>query len=121
MGKAKRHDSQQDQAERDVIPSVIDLPQGRDCTHEEREGSRLNLIEVFFSKLTRSLLRAMRVQSRNELVEGIHRCITQMNHEPVVFTWRYKMSKISVTQYDALYKERSTSVDGRADINPRGN
>lgn len=58
-----------------------------------KHGSWLNLIEVFFSKLSRSLLRSIRVQSKDELVNRLYRGIAEMNQEPVVFRWRYKMSE----------------------------
>ncbi len=55
------------------------------------------MIEVLFSKMARSFLRHIRVQSKEELIERIHRWIEQMNEEPVVFRWRYKMHEISLT------------------------
>lgn len=61
-----------------------------------KHGSWLNLIEVFFSKMARSLLRHIRVQSKNELVERIYRGIEEFNKEPVVFRWKYKMDETVV-------------------------
>ncbi len=61
-----------------------------------KHGSWLNLIEVFFSKIARSFLRHIRVQSKEELVERIYRGIEQINREPMVFRWRHKMDEISV-------------------------
>jgi transposase len=61
-----------------------------------KHGSWLNLIEVFFSKIARSLLRHIRVQSKEELVERIYRGIEQINQEPVIFRWRYKMDEVAV-------------------------
>jgi len=58
-----------------------------------KHGSWLNLIEVFFSKMARSLLRHIRVDSKQELVERIYRGIEELNKEPVIFSWRYKMEK----------------------------
>jgi len=59
-----------------------------------KHGSWLNLIEVFFSKIARSFLRHIRVQSKQELVERIYRGIEQINQEPVIFRWRYKMDEV---------------------------
>ncbi len=59
-----------------------------------KHGPWLNLIEVFFSKIVRSFLRHIRVQSKEELVERIYRGIEQINQEPVIFRWRYKMDEI---------------------------
>ncbi|HET6420990.1 MAG TPA: IS630 family transposase, partial [Geobacteraceae bacterium] len=60
-----------------------------------KHGSWLNLIEVFFSKIARSLLRYIRVRSKAELVERIYQGIEEINQEPVVFRWRYKMDEIA--------------------------
>ncbi len=62
-----------------------------------KHGSWLNLIESFFSKITRSFLRHIRVQSKEELVDRIYRGIKQINEEPVLFRWRYKMNEIVPT------------------------
>jgi transposase len=60
-----------------------------------KHGSWLNLIEVFFSKIARSFLRYIRVQSKAELVERIYQGIEEINQEPVVFRWRYKIDEIA--------------------------
>jgi transposase len=60
-----------------------------------KHGSWLNLIESFFSKISRSLLRHIRVQSKEELVERIYRGIEEINQEPVIFHWHYKMDGIA--------------------------
>ncbi|MFO0793617.1 MAG: IS630 family transposase [Candidatus Brocadiaceae bacterium] len=62
-----------------------------------KHGSWLNMIEIFFSKISRSFLRRIRVSTKNELVDRIYRGISQINEEPVVFKWRYKMNEITVT------------------------
>lgn len=61
-----------------------------------KHGSWLNLIEVFFSKMARSLLRHIRVQSKEELIERIYRGIEEFNQEPVIFRWKYKMDETVV-------------------------
>ena len=62
-----------------------------------KHGSWLNLIESFFSKLTRTVLRHIRVDSKEELVERIYQGIDEINQTPVVFKWRYKMDEIAVS------------------------
>lgn len=62
-----------------------------------KHGSWLNMIEIFFSKISRSFLRRIRVFTKNELVDRIYRGISQINEEPVVFKWRYKMDEITIT------------------------
>jgi transposase len=60
-------------------------------TFTPTHGSWLNLIEGFFSKLTRSLLRHIRVTSKPELKERLMAFISDINRQPVVHTWRYKI------------------------------
>jgi transposase len=52
-------------------------------------GSWLNLVEGFFSKLARSVLRHIRVASKQELKDRIMAAIDLINHQPVVHTWSY--------------------------------
>lgn len=61
-----------------------------------KHGSWLNLIEMFFSKITRSFLRHIRVESKKELVNRIYLGLEEINNEPVIFKWRYKMDDIPV-------------------------
>jgi transposase len=60
-----------------------------------KHGSWLNLIESFFSKIARSFLRHIRVESKQELVDRIYQGIEEINKNPVVFRWRYKMDEIA--------------------------
>lgn len=59
-----------------------------------KHGSWLNLIESFFSKITRSFLRHIRVDSKEELVNRIYQGIDEINKTPVIFRWKYKMDEI---------------------------
>jgi len=56
-------------------------------------GSWLNMIEMFFSKIARSFLRHIRVDSIEELKQRIYQGIEEINQDPVVFKWRYKMEE----------------------------
>jgi transposase len=60
-------------------------------TFTPTHGSWLNLIEGFFSKLARSVLRHIRVASKQELKERIIAAMDYFNQEPVVHTWSYKL------------------------------
>jgi transposase len=61
-------------------------------------GSWLNMIESFFSKLTRQMLRRIRVSRKEELAERIYQYFDEINEEPVVFRWKYKMDEISIAK-----------------------
>jgi transposase len=58
-----------------------------------KHGSWLNMIEMFFSKIARSFLRNIRVESKQELIDRIYKGIEEINREPVVFRWKYKMEE----------------------------
>src|SRR5689334_12560191 len=62
-------------------------------TFTPTHGSWLNLIEGFFSKLARSVLRHIRVSSKHELKQRLMAFIDDINREPVVHTWRYKIDR----------------------------
>ena len=62
-----------------------------------RHGSWLNLVEGFFSKMTRQMLRGIRVSSKDELKERILRYFKEVNAEPVVYRWRWNLSDIDPT------------------------
>jgi transposase len=59
-------------------------------------GSWLNLIEVFFSKLARNLLRGIRTKSKVELKERLLGYIEETNEAPVIFRWKYKLDTIQI-------------------------
>lgn len=61
-------------------------------TFTPKHGSWLNLIEGFFSKFTRSVLRHIRVASKYELKQRIMAGIEHVNRYPVVHTWSYKLA-----------------------------
>src|SRR5450631_2668495 len=69
-------------------------PAGRfEFTFTPKHGSWLNLIEGFFSKFARSVLRHIRVASKQELKERIAAGIEDVNRHPVIHTWSYKLAE----------------------------
>ncbi|MCP3468541.1 transposase (plasmid) [Bradyrhizobium sp. CCGUVB23] len=69
-------------------------PAGRfEFTFTPKHGSRLNLIEGFFSKFARSVLRHIRVTSKHELKECIMAGIHDVDRYPVIHTWSYKLAQ----------------------------
>ena len=67
-------------------------PEGRfELTFTPKHGSWLNLVEGFFSKLARSVLRHIRVASKQELEDRIMAAIDDINRQPVVHTWAYQL------------------------------
>jgi transposase len=69
-------------------------PAGRfEFTFTPKHGSWLNLVEGFFSKFARSVLRHIRVTSKQELKQRIMAGIKHVNRHPVVHTWSYKLAQ----------------------------
>lgn len=63
-----------------------------------KHGSWLNMVEGFFSKMTKQMLRGIRVNSKEELAERIYRYFDEINEEPVVFHWKYNLDDIDVSE-----------------------
>lgn len=63
-----------------------------------KHGSWLNMVEGFFSKMTKQMLRGIRVNSKEELAERIYLYFDEINEEPVVFHWKYNLDDIDVSE-----------------------
>ena len=76
-----------------------------------KQGSWLNLVEGFFSKMTRQMLKGIRVKTKDELVERIYKYFEEANEEPVVYHWKYKLDEIDPNeevQVETLPLEKSS-------------
>ena len=72
------------------------MPKGRfKFVFTPKHGSWLNMIESFFSKMTKQMLHGIRVNSKQELADRIYQYFDEVNREPVVYHWKYKMDEIS--------------------------
>ena len=75
------------------------LPAGRIVfVFTPTHGSWLNMIESFFSKMTKQMLRGIRVESKEELKRRIYQYFDEVNEEPVVYHWTYKLDDIDITE-----------------------
>lgn len=73
------------------------MPEGRfEFVFTPKHGSWLNMIESFFSKMTKQMLRGIRVDSKEELETRIYQYFDEINQEPVVYHWTYRLDEISV-------------------------
>jgi len=71
-------------------------PEGRfTLVFTPKHGSWLNLVEGFFSKMARSMLRHIRVASKVELKQRILAYLDDLNREPVIHTWTYKIGEVT--------------------------
>jgi transposase len=72
------------------------LPNRFEFTFTPKHGSWLNLIESFFGKMAKTLLRGIRVASADELKARIELYLKEVNETPVVYRWKYKLENLSV-------------------------
>jgi transposase len=63
-----------------------------------KHASWLNLVESFFSKMTKQMLKGIRVKSKEELVRRIYAYFDEINAEPVVFHWKWHLNDIDPTE-----------------------
>ena len=63
-------------------------------------GSWLNMVEGFFSKLTKQMLNGIRVASKDELKERIYRYFDEVNEVPVPYHWSYNLDEIDPRKED---------------------
>jgi transposase len=73
------------------------VPNRFDFVFTPKHGSWLNLIESFFSKMARTMLRGIRVDSKIELRDRILAYLKFVNEEPVIFRWTYNPDDLAVT------------------------
>ena len=79
---------------RETTAWLATRPAGRfEFTFTPKHGSWLNLIEGFFSKLARSVLRHIRVASKQELKDRLMAAMDHFNQDPVVHTWSYNLDR----------------------------
>lgn len=71
------------------------VPQRFHFVFTPKHASWLNIIESLFSKMTRSMLRGIRVSSKEELKERLSQYFEDMNKTPTIFKWKYKMDKMA--------------------------
>jgi transposase len=67
-----------------------------DFVFTPKHGSWLNLVESFFGKLTRTLLRGIRVTSKEELIARLYQYLDEVNSDPVIYHWKFKMNEVEI-------------------------
>ncbi len=63
-----------------------------------KHASWLNLVEGFFSKMTRQMLRGIRVKSKEELVSRRYKYFDEVNEVPVVYHWTWNLNDIDASE-----------------------
>ena len=82
-----------------VTRKVIEyLETCRDCfelVFMPKHASWLNLVEGFFSKMTKQVLQGIRVDSKEELKERIYKYFDEINADPVVYHWGWNLQDVN--------------------------
>ena len=74
-------------------------------------ASWLNIVETFFGKLARTMLRGIRVKTKEELKDRILGHIDYLNESPVVFRWKYKMDVVKTEGEENAGSNLDTQVE----------
>lgn len=77
---------------------LVTVPGRFEFVFTPKHGSWLNMVEGFFSKMTRQMLRGIRVKSKEELIKRIYKYFEEANEEPVVFHWKYNLDDVDVSE-----------------------
>ncbi len=72
---------------KETMAYLSERPGRFEYVHTPKHGSWLNLIECAFSKMARTFLRHIRVNSKEDLKQRILKGIAELNAAPVVFRW----------------------------------
>ena len=63
-----------------------------------KHGSWLNIVETFFAKMSKQMLRGIRVTSKEDLKQRIEIYLEQMNEHPVIFRWKHGLEALNVSE-----------------------
>ena len=88
------HTSKETQGYLNAIPGRFEI------VFTPKHGSWLNMIEGFFSKMTKQMLAGIRVETKKELEDRIYKYFDEINREPIPYKWTYKMDKIDLSKED---------------------
>ena len=86
---------------------LTSIPDRFEFVFTPKHASWLNLVEGFFSKMTKQMLKGIRVKSKDELIQRINKYFDEINAEPVVYHWGWNLEDIDPTetvQVDTLKK-----------------
>lgn len=88
------HTSQETQEYLNTVPGRFEF------VFTPTHGSWLNMVEGFFSKLTKQMLNGIRVSSKEELESRIYQYFAEINEVPVSYHWSYKLDDIDLEKED---------------------
>lgn len=94
----------------DVQEYIATVPDKFEFVFTPKHASWLNLVEGFFSKMTRQMLRNIRVKTKDELVTRIYKYFDEINETPVVYRWAWNLDEIDASE-TVIIETFSKSVD----------
>jgi transposase len=74
------------------------VPERFEFVFTPKHASWLNLVEGFFSKMTKQMLRGIRVKTKQELIDRIYKYFDEINEEPVVYHWTWNLDDIDTKE-----------------------
>ena len=77
-----------------VIEYLQTIPGRFEFVFTPKHASWLNLVEGFFSKMTKQMLRGIRVNTKQELEERIYKYFDEINEDPVVYHWGWNLEDV---------------------------
>lgn len=86
------HSSHTSKETREYLKSI---PNRFDFVFTPKHGSWLNLVECFFSRMARTVLRGIRVPSKEALRDRINLFFGEVNRSPVRYTWKYGLDELT--------------------------
>ena len=92
--KIRLHTSRETQEYLNTVPGRFEF------VFTPTHGSWLNMVEGFFSKMTRQMLAGIRVKSKEELRERILEYFKEINEVPVPYKWKYRLDTIDLSKED---------------------
>lgn len=92
LDKLKVHSSEKVQEYLKTVPDRFEF------VFTPKHASWLNLVEGFFSKMTKQMLKGKRVKTRDELTDRIYKCFNEINETPVVYHWIWNLDDIDVSE-----------------------
>lgn len=79
---------------KETLAFLATVPNKFEFIFTPKHGSWLNVIESFFGKMARTMLRGIRVRSKPELKERILRFLDEVNANPTPIHWKYGMEEL---------------------------
>ena len=77
-----------------VVEYLQTIPGRFEFVFTPKHASWLNLVEGFFSKMTKQMLRGIRVNTKQELEERIYKYFDEINEDPVVYHWGWNLEDV---------------------------